>query len=136
VDVLHPELPEEIAKAAAEFAQAKTAGGDVLVEEWLNNGPARLRDVLPPGWKDRVQPAFQGKALVLSALGRSDLLKDKLFALCDRGTDLPDCIALAPTSEELSEAQAWVEVQDGNPTWPDHVRKTLHDLRRRLGHGL
>ena len=63
-------------------------------------------------------------------------MKVKLFALCDRGTDLPDCIALAPTAEELSEAQGWVEFQDANPGWPDHVRKTLEDLRGRLGHGV
>jgi len=136
VDVLHPQLPEGVAEAAADFAREEGMRGHALAEDWLNNGPVRLKEVLPSGWKDRLQPAFQGKALVLSALGRSDLLKDKLFALCDRGTDFPDCIALAPTEAEISEAQRWVEVQDGNPLWPDHVRKTLDDLRRRLGHGV
>ena len=44
----------------------------------------------------------------------ADLLKTKLFALCDRGIDLPDCIALAPTAHELDECVPWLAVQDGN----------------------
>lgn len=68
--------------------------------------------------------------------GRTDLLKTKLFALCDRGTDLLDCVALAPTAAELTEALPWVAFQDANPDWPAHVAATLADLGRRLGHGL
>jgi hypothetical protein len=75
-------------------------------------------------------------ALILKALGRADLLKTKLFALCDRGIDLGDCLALAPAADELDDAEPWLFVQDTNPQWPDHVRATLDDLRRRLGHGL
>jgi hypothetical protein len=63
-------------------------------------------------------------------------LKTKLFALCDRGTDLGDCLALAPSADELDEAEPWVKEQDANPLWLDHVRATLDDLRRRLGHGV
>jgi hypothetical protein len=73
---------------------------------------------------------------VLSTLGRPDLLKSKLFALCDRGTDLPDCLALAPTAEELADCVPWLEVRDGNELWPEHVRTTVADLARRLGHGV
>ncbi len=73
--------------------------------------------------------------LVLRSLHRADLLKSKLFALCDRGLDLPDCLALAPTPAEPAEAVAWLEPQDLNPHWPAHVRSTLGDLARRLGHG-
>ena len=69
-------------------------------------------------------------------LGRAEPLKTKLFALCDRGTDLGDCLALTPTAEELDQAEPWVKKQDANPMWPDHVQATLDDLRRRLGHGL
>ena len=93
-------------------------------------------DVLPDGWRLRVRVAFTGASLTLTTLGRADLLKTKLFALCDRGTDLADCIALAPTVEELEEAEPWLAQQDTNPLWPDHVRATLDDLRGRLAHGI
>jgi len=43
---------------------------------------------------DRVQFVFRGEAIELHTQGRSDLLKAKVFALCDRGFDLPDCVAL------------------------------------------
>lgn len=29
-----------------------------------------------------------------------------------------------------------IEYQDGNPEWPAHVRATLAELSRRLGHGV
>jgi hypothetical protein len=107
-----------------------------LLDEWFNNGPMQLGDVLPFGWRDRVQVVFGGQALVLSTLGRSDLLKSKLFALCDRGTDLPDCVALAPTAADLVECVPWLIQQDGNELWPEHVRATIADVARRLGHGI
>lgn len=111
------------------------AGVD-LADDWLNNGPMQLGDVLPSGWRERVLRVYEGEALVLSTLGRADLLKSKLFALCDRGTDLPDCVALAPTAEELAECMPWLEPQDGNELWPAHARATVADLARRLGHGV
>lgn len=113
-DILVPELPPAIVSAARDFAKAQRHAG----------------------WRERVQLVFEGRVLVLSTLGRPDLLKSKLFELCDRGTDLPDCIALAPTTEELAECVPWLELQDGNELWPTHVRATVTDLARRLGHGL
>jgi hypothetical protein len=65
-----------------------------------------------------------------------DLLRSKLFALCDRGFDLGDCLALAPTAGELGAILPWLEQQDGNPDWPAHVRATLADLGGKLGHGV
>jgi hypothetical protein len=112
-----------------------TAAGGKLKEDWLNNCPSSLAPLLPPRWELRLQEAFRGLVLVLRSLHRSDLLKSKLFALCDRGLDLPDGIALAPTPAELAEAIAWLDPQDLNPDWPTHVRATLGDLTRRLGHG-
>ena len=100
-DILHPELPTEIAEAAREFAAHLRGEGVELADDWLNNGPMQLADVLPRGWRLR--------------LGRADLLKTKLFALCDRGTDLADCIAMAPTVVELKEAEPWLSEQDANP---------------------
>lgn len=136
VDVLYPQLSEEIAQAAQEFA-AELRGADVeLADDWLNNGPMQLGALLPNGWRQRIQMAFSGSALILNTLGRRDLLKTKLFALCDRGTDLADCLALAPTTAELADAEPWLSRQDAHVHWPDHVRASLEDLGRRLGHGL
>ncbi len=135
-DILYPDLPEKVLDAAQVFAQQMRNSDLDLDDNWLNNDPAPLGDVLPEGWKDRLQPAFQGHALVLTTLGRKDLLKSKLFALCDRGTDLSDCLALKPTSEELDEAEPWVAQQDAHPDWPTHVTATIEDLRARLHHGL
>ena len=136
VDVLHPELPEDIARAARAFALHLRGEGVDLGDDWLNNGPIQLADVLPEGWRHRLQVAFEGAAVTLTTLGRPDLLASKLFALCDRGTDLADCVALAPTSKELEQAEPWLVEQDANPLWPEHVRRTLRDLLTRLSDGV
>ena len=135
VDVLIPALPDEIANAARDFAQQQRQAGNIVVDDWLNNGPMQLGDVLPAGWRDRVEPLFQGEALTFTVLGRGDLLKSKLFALVDRSIDLEDCVALEPTADELVECVPWLEQQDGNDEWPAYVRDTLANLGRRLGHG-
>jgi hypothetical protein len=135
-DILFPEIPEEIAEASRAFAVEIRKQGDVLQEDWLNNGPASLADQLLQGWEERLQSLFSGEALHLRCLNRSDLLCAKLFALCDRGIDLGDCLALAPTASELATVLPWLEQQDANPDWPAHVRATLTDLGRRLGHVL
>ena len=111
VDVLHPDLPSAVTAAAAVFAREIRLGGAELGDDWLNNGPRDLQAVLPAGWQARLRPAYSGEALALKTLGRPDLLLTKLFALCDRGTDLVDCIALAPTSAELAAAKPWVASQ-------------------------
>lgn len=135
-DVLHPALPPAIAEAAREFAALQRAAGEALQDDWLNNGPQSLVSQLPAGWQERLQTVFTGAALELRCLGREDLLRSKLFALCDRGIDLRDCIALAPTANELSAILPWLETQDANPDWPAHVRETFADLAKRLGHGV
>ncbi len=135
-DVLYPHLPDAMIQAARAFASEWRSAGGQLRDDWLNNGPASLTQQLPTGWQDQVTIAFHGTALVLRTPGRSDLLRSKLFALCDRGIDLPDCIALAPTADELRDLLAWVQYQDANPDWPEHVRATLADLAERLGHAL
>ncbi len=133
-DVVSPLLAAPILAAARAFAAARRAAGEELDDDWLNNGPTGLRDVLPSDWAKRVVPVFTGRAIALHTLGRSDLLKTKLFALCDRGLDIGDCVAMAPSVEELQEAAPWLELQDGNEHWPAHVREVLDDLAKRLGH--
>ncbi len=135
-DILHPTLPEEVVAAARAFAREVCASGGVLADDWLNNGPSSLAKVLPSGWEDRLQTAFAGEVLLLRCPGRDDLLRSKLFALCDRGLDLGDCLALAPTAGELAALLPWVAQQDLNPDWPDHARTTFEDLARRLDHGV
>jgi Nucleotidyltransferase of unknown function (DUF6036) len=135
-DILHPVLPDAIKAAASAFAAERRRAGELLDDQWLNNGPAALAKQLPSDWHERLHTVFAGSALELQSLGRDDLLRSKLFALCDRGLDLADCVALAPTSGELAILLPWVEQQDLNPDWPAHVRATLADLGRRLGHGV
>ncbi len=135
-DILLPPLPAAIVEAARAFAAEVRRSGETLADDWLNNGPASVADQLPAGWQERLQLVFTGAGLELRCLGRQELLFTKLFALCDRGIDLGDCLALAPTAAEL---QVWIpllEQQDTNPDWPAHVRATLADVARRLGHGL
>ena len=135
-DVLCPPIDPEIAALAVEFAHHRQAMGEPLSELWWNNGPSSLIPILPPGWELRLVNAYLGNALRLMTLGRSDLLSTKVFALCDRGTDLNDCIALRPTEHELVDLLPWLEVQDLNPQWPEHARAVIADLGRKVGHGL
>jgi hypothetical protein len=136
-DILHPALPAAIVEAARAFARERRARGlEAIEDDWLNNGPSSLAAALPEGWATRLQPCFTGAAVVLRSLGRLDLLRSKLFALCDRGTDFVDCLALGPTTEELAEVEPWLAAQDLNPDWPAHVQRTLADVARRVGDGL
>ena len=133
-DILHPALPQSVRAAAAEFAAQARQRGEDLADGWLNNGPSSLAPLLPPGWMDRVHVVLSGSALTLRCLGRVELLMSKVFALCDRGLDLQDCLALAPTHEELELVRPWLERQDANPDWPNHVGTVLEDLLTRRGH--
>ena len=135
-DILHPELPPEIIDAAKSFAALMSGEGETLDEDWLNNGPSSLTRLLPDGWLDRVRQVFEGASITLHTLGRLDLLRTKLFGLCDRGSDIGDCIALSPTAVELSDVLPWLQEQDAHPGWPAHVETTLADLARRLGREL
>lgn len=132
VDCLRPELSKELLEVAEEF---RARNPDLeLKENWFNNGPISLQRDLPEGWFKRCVPLFQGSALTLSTLGREDLLRSKLLAYCDRGDDLKDCIKLNPTRKEIQGVQGWIEQYDGNPDWPEHVRRQLSILSKRLNH--
>ena len=132
IDCLDPIIPESIKQAALDFREANPSLQ--LWEKWLNNGPISLAVDLPEGWRDRLMPLFEGEAISLQTLGRLDFLVTKLFALCDRQQDYDDCIALAPTAQELDQCLAWLYDRDGNPYWPDNVRLSLKNLAKALGY--
>ncbi len=85
-DALHPRIPEAIRRAAQGVAAKCRGTGEPLADDGLNDGPSSLIDDLPKGWGDRLQTAYQGDAVTLRTLGRLDLLRSKLFAICDRAT--------------------------------------------------
>lgn len=137
IDVLDPIISDSILELAKEFASQQSKNNMAeLRDDWLNNGPRSLIDNLPEGWMERSQQIFSGKALMLSALGRADFLKSKLFAYCDRGQDFDDCIKMNPSREELLEALSWVKVQDQNPHWVNHVQQEFTKLAKELGYAL
>ena len=133
VDCLEPAIPETILVAASEFRKSFPQFG--LIEKWINNGPESLLKELEAGWRSRTVEIYRGKALHFSSLGRLDLIKTKLFAYCDRDTDLQDCIALKPTEAELNDCIAWVSYRDANPMWPKNVKIHFERLRKHLGYG-
>lgn len=133
-DVLDPALPEEILRAADDFAATQAI--EQLQRGWFNNGPASLIRTLPPEWSGRLQRLYSGHALELLTLAREDLLRSKLFALVDRNIDLPDCVALQPTREELHVLLPWLDEQDGNEEWPRYVRTVIGQLAQELGYEL
>lgn len=142
VDVLVPEVPPAIADAAARFAiRADTEPED---SGWFNsksNDFVHVSGCLPDGWRERLRPLFHGDALRLDTLGRLDLLCTKLVAMVDRGVDFGDCVALAPTAEELAEAWPFVANYEANPEsrevyWVPRARAYYVKLADELGHGI
>ena len=133
-DILDPKIPPDIAKASKDFVKTLHKQGHDIKENWFNNGPEDLKKSLPKTWKSEIQLLFKGKVLTLFTLGRMDLLRAKLFAYCDRQQDLQDCIALFPTQEELQQVLEWLQTQDANPDWPNHVQKSLSFLAKELGY--
>lgn len=133
IDILDPKIPNQILHLAEEFRIQKAKEGVYLIKNWINNGPDKLSLNLPKGWLSRTQTFFSGKALTFVTLGRSDLLKDKLWGFCDlREQDKIAILALKPSHTELLEAADWVKNQEAHPSWSDHVilqvKKLLKDL--------
>lgn len=95
-----------------------------LAQDWLNPGPTdQLTHGLPPGFGDRVTRQVWG-GLVVHLAGRFDQICFKLYAAADNSPTskhVHDLIALAPSSEELHEAAAWVKGQDGSVAFASFV---------------
>ena len=123
VDFLDPTIPQDIKDASILFA-TKNPDLELQPEHWFNNGPISLIRDLPAEWRLRPRDNFSmGSALILETLGKSDLLKTKLYALCDRGRDIDDCVALKPTIIEIEECRAWVCVVMAIPSGPKELKK-------------
>ncbi len=127
VDVLSPELDAEL-KAISE----KIAPSLGLKSNWLNNGPIALAKELPKGWESRATVAYEKKNLIVKAISRIDLIYSKIYAACDRQSDLRDLVALKPSNLELKKAEEWVLKQDAADIWPKIVSECLDELKRRL----
>jgi hypothetical protein len=136
-DVLDPTIPDAIRHAAREFAVEEG-----LDPEWLNSKAHDFVGVpgcLPDGWRDRLRPAYSGRALRLQTLSRFDLLCTKLVALIDRGFDYADCVAIAPTLDELQRAWPFVVQYEGNEEsrqvyWIPVARRQFERLGKELGY--
>jgi hypothetical protein len=100
-----------------------------LEENWFNNGPVDVKKYLPPFWHKRLVNLFKGKALTLLTLHKSDLIKTKSWAYCERsGDDRDDILSLNPSIEELEEAMEWLKPLDANVDWPKWVQKKMAKL--------
>lgn len=138
VDVVEPErLPHNIQIAALEFAADPKRGLDA---GWLNTAARVYADPLPKGWVDRATLALETPGLIIRILGRDDLLKLKTYALCKRGRDLCDCVALDPTPAELENTRIWLAGLKRGEDWPRDLslgwkllNKELKKVRQ-LGH--
>ena len=124
--ILIPMKPRETLEAFDAFLaerglrlDAVVVGGAALNLLGVVSRPTKDCDILYPQLPDEIGNAA------------------KAFAAARRqaGVDLGDCLALAPTREELAGLLPWLDLQDGNPGWPAHVHATLADLGQRLGHG-
>jgi hypothetical protein len=131
VDCIDPEIPIEIKKASVDFISQNPKYG-LNPEKFLNNGPISIIDYLPEGWRTRTIIIYRGEALIFYTLGRTDLLKTKLDAMVHRGRDMEDVIAMKPTEIELEESLNWVLSVDGGEHWPEMVRESFDELRRRI----
>ncbi len=103
---LPPDLQAAAERVAADFD---------LPERWLNSGPTDLlRFGLPEGCEDRIVTRRYGGRLVVSFLGRFDLLCLKLYAYVDAGPGKhgDDLQSLAPTGSELEAAALWCRTHD------------------------
>lgn len=137
IDILDPILPDEILKLSQEFSKEINKNNNLILKKnWFNNGPESLKKNLPHGWQNRTECIYTGRALTFHALGRSDFIKTKLFAFCDREQDRADCLLLKPSEEELLQAMTWVKQQDQNPNWPAHVEASFKSLAKDLGYAI
>lgn len=119
---------------AVTLAVAEVAVGFDLASDWLNAGPTdQLRAGLPEGFRSRLHTrTFH--TLTVHVASRHDQVALKLFAAADRwpaprNKHLDDLRTLAPTQDELRDAEAWCLTQDGDAFATEQLAPVLHALR-------
>jgi hypothetical protein len=131
VDVIIPMIDPALKAAAIKVGQKHR-----LEEDWLNDKAAGFVRELSAGWRSRSQLVFQGSALSVFVLGRSDLIATKLLGLCDRDErDLEDLLALKPSWPEIEAWRDWLLSLDGGGLWPERVQKQLAKLQEAVERG-
>lgn len=130
LDVVDPQsIPTPVLLAAMDFAHDKSRGLDV---GWLNSAASIFTNKLPKGWQDRATIALETPGLCVRTLAREDLLKLKTYALCQRGQDLQDCVALRPSPEELEETLSWLKGLQRGQGWAQDLAVGMKLLAREL----
>jgi len=103
-----------------------------LPENWLNDGPASVRDLgLPEGLMDRVETRSYGKNLIIHFLSRYDQIHFKLYAAVDRDrrdVHYSDLLALNPTAKELEEAARWSMTHDPSEGYKGVLKDFLKEI--------
>lgn len=115
--------------------EAIVIGGSALALLGVTTRQTRDVDILTPVLPREIAEAAREFARAQRRLG-IDLMDDWLNTLCDRGTDLSDCVALAPPRLSSPTLLIWLAEQDTNPGWPAHVKATIADLTQRVAHGV
>jgi hypothetical protein len=125
------ELPPALAEAVRDVARVYGEDAD-----WLNAKPSGLLAAgMPAGWEARLADREFGAGLLVSLLGREDLVATKLYALNDQSPTSKhagDLLALSPSPDELAAAAAWCRSHDPSPAFADQLEQALAWLRERL----
>lgn len=132
VEMIPPEpLPADLVKAAA--VVARDFG---LRSDWINTEiAAQWRGGLPPNFAEGLTWK-QYNTLHIGLPDRAALIALKLFAAVDRGprsVHYQDLVALAPTTEEMEAATAWVLSQDAGSGFAGLVEDVVMQLRSDVG---
>ena len=129
-DVLDPAIPDPIKDASVEFAEQYEK--EELSPEWFNDTAKAFSYGLPKGWRTRTVKIFNGKSLSFETLGRTDFIKTKVYAYCNRGSDLDDLKSLEVTEKELDDALPWLKERMPEKLFGDQVETSMAVLKEEI----
>jgi Nucleotidyltransferase of unknown function (DUF6036) len=126
-------VPAEPFPDALARATGRVARDFGLAPDWLNADVGKQwTQGLPPGIEHDLTWRRYG-GLHVGLAGRRTLVALKLFAAADGGeksVHLQDLVALAPTAEELSQAEVWVRTQDASPEFAAILQQVVERAGR------